>query len=447
MKPIPHEKGLPLVGLLTEFRKDNFNLDRRLVEKHGHICSYNLGPHNIVLLARPDYIRHVLQENYMNYKKDYFYDELKIALGQGLVTSEGSFWRRQRKLAQPAFHRSEIARFAEIMESESMALSDEWAENAESESFIDLAEDMKKLTMKIVSKALFGAGISGKSAELSESINHVIEYLSHRMESYLKLSPKLPTPRNLSFRKHFNYVRDNILRIIANRRSNPTEKRDLLTMLLEAQDEETGAGMSDQQLFDEVITLFMAGHETTAHALVWTWYLLNLYPDVEDRLHRETEVLNGDGISVINNLGELPFTRAVIQESMRLIPPVWGIGREAIEDDEIDGYSIPAGTTVYVPIRRMHRHPGYWENPEEFRPERFLDGALEKSQRWIYMPFGGGPRQCIGNHFALLEAQIALAVLARKFQVRIREIERVEFNPGVTLRPKDPISATVKLKN
>lgn len=442
MKTIPHEKGLPLVGLLPEFRKDTFAMDRRLVERHGDICSYKLGPNKIVLLSHPEYIRHVLQENYTNYKKDYFYDDLKIALGRGLVTSEGSFWRRQRKLAQPAFHRSEIAQFAEIMEAESRVLVNEWTEN---KTGIELDEDMKKLTMKIVSKALFGAGISEKSSELSESINHVIDYLNIRLESYIKLPWNIPTPRSLFFRRHFKFVRDYILEIISRRRDEGVGKRDLLTMLLEAQDEETGEGMSDQQLFDEVITLFIAGHETTAHALMWTWYLLNLNPEVENRLHEETENLNGDGNSVFEKLGKLPYTRAVIQESMRLIPPVWGIGREAIKDDEIDGYSIPAGTTVYIPIRRMHRHPGYWEDSESFKPERFLDPVFEKAQRWVYMPFGGGPRQCIGNHFALMEAQIALAILTSNFRVQIKEIERVDFNTGVTLRPKNPVLASVYL--
>ena len=446
MKTIPHEKGLPLLGFLPEFRKDIFAMDKRLVEKHGNICSYNLGPNKIVLLAQPDYIKHVLQENYLNYKKDYFYDELKLALGQGLVTSEGDFWHHQRKLIQPAFHRNEITQFAEIMERETKSLAGDWQNNERSNTIIDLTEDMKKLTMKIVSQALFGIRIFDNSAKLSESINYVIDYLTQRLERYLKLPPNIPTPRNLLFRRHYNNVHDHLLDIISNRRENPGDKKDLLSMLLAAQNEETGLRMSDQQLFDEIMTLFMAGHETTAHALVWTWYLLNLHPYVESQVHDEIENL-GEGInSVFKNMEALPYTRAVILESMRLIPPVWGIGREASEDDQINGFLIPAGTTVYIPIRRMHRHPDHWNDPEKFDPDRFLDGTLEKEKRWVYMPFGGGPRQCIGNHFAVLEAQIALAVLASLFQVQINNIENIEFNPGVTLRPKNRVLAKIQVK-
>ena len=227
------------------------------------------------------------------------------------------------------------------------------------------------------------------------------------------------------------------MEMIRKRRNESNGQTDLMTMLLNAQDEDTGLGMSDRQLFDEVMTLFMAGHETTAHTLVWTWYLLSKHPEVEKKLHNELDEVLNERLPTMDDIPNLPYTTNVIKESMRLIPAVWGIGREAVNDDEIDDYFIPAGMTIMIPIYLMHTHPEYWENSDVFNPDRFASENIP--DRWVYMPFAGGPRKCIGNNFAMMEAQLALATLAQKFSLKLRSDQKIEFDPGVTLRPKSDL--------
>lgn len=435
-KTVPFVKSRPVLGLLPEFRKEKLHLAEKLMAEHGDIFAYKLGPYTIILISQPEYIRHVLQENYTNYKKDYFYEDLKLALGRGLVTSEGDFWRQQRKLAQPAFHRAQIERFSQTMVDQTLALVERWNAAPEGSATVDLVDEMKRLTMSIVGLTLFSSDVSSEAISLGHAINGVLTYLNHRMELLVKLPASFPTRRNLQFRRDYDVVKERVLRMITDRRTHGAEGGDLLDMLLTAQDEETGVGMSDRQLLDEVMTLFMAGHETTAHTLVWTFYLLHHHPHVESRLHDELDEVLGGEPPTIGNLQDLTYTDMVIRESMRYLPAVWGIGREALEDDELDGYSVPAGTTVFIPIYNMHRHPAYWDDPDSFQPERFADPRMEKSKRWIYMPFGGGPRQCIGNSFALMEAKLALAAIAQRFHVRLESEAEIEFDPGVTLRPK-----------
>ena len=432
-REIPKVKSRPVVGLLSEFRKDRLGLFRNLFEEYGDIVQFKIANHDMLLLTNPDHIKHVLQENYKNYKKDYFYEELKLILGEGLVTSEGEFWRRQRKLAQPAFHKQELMTFADIMTQQSERIADRWSELSE----VEIAGEMKKLTISIVGLTLFQVDVSDETDELGAAINHTLEFLNHRLELFIRPSVNIPLPNNIRFKKQFKIVQDVVMEMIRKRRNESNGQMDLMTMLLNAQDEETGLGMSDRHLFDEVMTLFMAGHETTAHTLVWTWYLLFQNPNVEKKLHNELdEVLNGRTPSM-DDIPKLPYTTKVIKESMRLLPAVWGIGREAINDDEMDEYYIPAGMTIMIPIYLMHTHPDYWDNPDEFNPDRFASDNVP--DRWVYMPFAGGPRKCIGNNFAMMEAQLALATLAQKYSLKLRSDQKVEFDPGVTLRPKSDL--------
>lgn len=411
--------------------------------EHGDIIAYKLGPYDIILISRPEYIRHVLQENYTNYKKDYFYEDLKLALGSGLVTSEGQFWRQQRKLAQPAFHHRQIEQFSQTMVDQSLALTRRWTVADGEDITVDLVEEMKRLTMSIVGLTLFSSDVSSETVELGHAINGVLGYLNRRMERLVKLPASLPSPANLRFRKDYSLVKERVLKMIIDRRDGNGQSGDLLDMLLSAQDEETGVGMSDRQLLDEVMTLFMAGHETTAHTLVWTFYLLHHHPHVETRLFHELNTILAGRPPTMGDLQDLPYTDKVIKESMRYLPAVWGIGREAIEDDEIGGYPVAGGTSIYIPIYNMHRHPAYWNDPNSFDPERFANPDVEKNLRWIYMPFGGGPRQCIGNSFATLEAKLALATIAQRYHVKLTSDKEVEFDPGVTLRPKGSMLASI----
>ncbi len=442
---IPIAPSRPILGFLPEFKKDRLGFSSRLMEEYGDIVQYKLGPHKTVMITHPDYIKHVLQENYNNYKKDYFYEDLKLVLGQGLVTSEGEFWRQQRKLVQPGFHRNQISRFAGIMVDQCDRMLESWSREATNK--FDLIGEMKQLTMSIVSLALFNKDLGHETSVLGEAINQSITYINRKMESFVKLPEWIPTADSLNFRKNFRIVKNTIMEMISERRKTPGELNDLLDMLMAAQDEETGVGMSDQQLFDEIMTLFLAGHETTAHGLVWTFYLLDKYPEMEANLFEELGKFPVVFHPELKDLPDLSYTTATIKESMRMLPPVWGIGREAVHDDLIGGYSIPHGMTVFIPIYQMHFHPGYWTEPEVFNPERFLDEELEKKNRWVYLPFGGGPRQCIGNNFALMEMQIVVAMIMRRFKLKLISEEKIQLNPGVTLRPEENVFMRIKSRN
>ncbi len=433
-KTIPFAKSRPVLGFLPEFKKDRLGLSSRIMKKYGDIVQYKLGPHENVMITHPDYIKHVLQENYSNYKKDYFYEDLKLVLGQGLVTSEGEFWRQQRKLIQPAFHKHQISRFAEIMVKKCNELVNEWSEK--DGQIFDICAEMKNLTMAIVSLALFNTDLSYTSSKLGNAINNSIDFVNGKMESFIRLPHRIPTPRTMSFNRNFSIVKKTIMDMISERRQNPGQTHDLMDMLIAAQDEETGVGMRDEQLFDEIMTLFLAGHETTANGLVWTFYLLNKNPETEKFLFEELKDYPIDFNLELSDISDLKYTTATIKESMRMIPPVWGIGREAINDDQFNGFVIPAGMTVFIPIYQMHYHIQYWDDPNLFNPGRFLDEDLEKKNRWVYLPFGGGPRQCIGNNFALMEMQIIVSMIARKFTLNMISKDEVGQNPGVTLRPE-----------
>ena len=443
-KSIPFASSRPILGLLPEFKKDRLGLSSRLMKTHGDIVQYKLGPHKTVMITHPDYIKHVLQENYSNYKKDYFYEDLKLVLGQGLVTSEGKFWRQQRKLAQPGFHRKQISRFAGIMVDQCNKMLKDWKGNET--KAIDIVEEMKKLTMSIVSLALFDTDLSYKASKLGSAINDSINFINGKMESFLKFPKWIPTIKSMEFNRNFTIVKNTIMEMISERRKAPGQTPDFLDMLMAAQDEETGVGMSDQQLFDEIMTLFLAGHETTAHGLVWTFYLLDKNPEIETNLFEELGKFPIEYHPELKDLPYLRYTTATIKESMRMLPPVWGIGREAVNDDEINGYSIPRGMTVFVPIFQMHYHTAYWKDPEIFNPERFFDEDLEKKNRWVYLPFGGGPRQCIGNNFAFMEMQIVVAMIMRRFKLELTSIENVQMNPGVTLRPDESVFMRIKTR-
>jgi cytochrome P450 len=442
---IPFAPSRPILGFLPEFKKNRLNLSTHLMETYGDIVQYKLGPHKTVMITHPDYIKHVLQENYNNYKKDYFYEDLKLVLGQGLVTSEGEFWRQQRKLVQPGFHRNQISRFAGIMVDQCDRMLESWSREVTNK--FDLVEEMKKLTMSIVSLALFNTDLSHEANKLGIAINDSINFINGKMESFIKLPQWFPTPKSTEFNRNFTIVKNTIMEMIAERRKSPNQTPDLLDMLMAAQDEETGVGMSDQQLFDEIMTLFLAGHETTAHGLVWTIYLLDKYPEMEANLFEELGQFPVAFHPELKDLPDLSYTTATIKESMRMLPPVWGIGREAVHDDLIGGYSIPHGMTVFIPIYQMHYHPEYWTEPEVFNPERFLDEELEKKNRWVYLPFGGGPRQCIGNNFAIMEMQIVVAMIMRQFKLELISAENIQLNPGVTLRPEEAVLMKIKTRN
>lgn len=417
--------------------RDPLGFFLHLVTQYGDIA-YHHGVPNFIVVNHPDYIKHVLLNTNKTYNKDLFdYKVLKQTLGEGLVTSDNPLWQRQRKLIQPVFHRKAIEGFGRLMGDASIAKANEWQAAIVEERALDISHEMMHLTLEIVGKALFGTEVRDADAETISKALEVINIMPFSVNGILSTMPWLPVPSNLRFRAELAKLDEVVFRIIDQRRREGGQHEDLLSMLLHAQHEDTGEGMSDKQLRDEVMTLLLAGYETTANALNWTWYLLAQNPKIEERLYEEVfAALQGQAPSV-EDLPRVPYARMVIEESMRILPPVWGIARMALVDDEIGGYKVPARTPVFITPYTMHRHPKFWDNPEKFDPERFSPAQTEKRHPYAYCPFGGGPRICIGNHFAMMEAQIVLCTMIQRFRLELVAGHQVEPEARVTLRPKN----------
>jgi cytochrome P450 len=438
LKTPPGPPGHFLLGHLPEIRRGPLQFLERLAREYGDIARFRFLNNEGYLLNNPEYIRHVLVENNRNYNKQSFdYQILKPIVGNGLLTSDGDFWLRQRRLIQPSFHKQRIRNFGSIMVESTLEMLERWDRRDQKE--LDISFEMMRLTLTIVGRALFSKDIGQEADVVGEAFSYANEYITNRTRTPLPLPLSWPTPSNRRFQKAKRDLDAVVLEMITERRSTKNQAEqpaDLLDMLLRARDEHSGEGMTDSQLQDEVMTLMLAGHETTANALTWTWYLLSQNPSAEARLHAELdEVLAGRPPSV-DDISSLPYTSMVVQESMRLYPPAWIIGRNVVSDDVIGGYRIPAGSTVEMSPYLMHRHPSFWKDPERFDPERFTPEASEKRPAFAYFPFGGGPRLCIGRDFAMLEARLILAAVASKYKLTLSPGHPVELDPEITLRPK-----------
>lgn len=393
------------------------------------------------LVASPAGAEHVLQANQANYKKPALFTKaLGMIAGNGLVTSEGNFWRRQRRLAQPAFHRQRLALLGDTMSRAAAETVENWQTTfARTNEAFDVMEEMTKLTVRIAAETLFSADISEDAERFGDALKIALAHVSYRMRYPFALPEFIPTARNRQFNRARRTLDEIVLKIIRRRRIETADKGDLLSMLIHARDEETGEMMSDAQLKDEVMTLLIAGHETTAAGLAWAWYLLAKTDCARARLRAELELNLQGRAPTAEDLPRLPFTRMVFEETMRLFPPAWGQPRESIGADEIGGFRIEPGKMVVVSQFIVHRHPQFWERPDDFCPERFTPENSKNRPRFAYFPFGGGARQCIGNHFALMEAQIVLATIAQNFVPQLAEAEQPELDPTFALRPKNGV--------
>ena len=409
-----------------------------LRERYGDIVTLPtvLGPWTLVF--HPDGVRHVVQENHFNYRKGGIsHQVLSLVLGNGLLTNNGDSWLHQRRLIQPVFHRERLAAFGRLMTESALA----WTEEASisTQQPLDLFQEMSGLTLSIVGKALFGTDMLAHKERVGQAFTTINHLLAQSF--YVPGLLSLPTPQRHRLYEARNTLYAVVDELIHKRREASTGS-DLLTMLLHARDEETGEGMTDQQVRDEVLTLMVAGHETTANALCWTFLLLAQHPHIEARLREEyQQVLNGRAPQM-EDLPQLPLTRMVLEESMRLYPPAWAFARQAIAEDAIGGYTIPKGAYVLMFPSMTHRHPAFWERPDVFDPERFAPERVVGRHRFAYFPFGGGPRLCIGNQFALTEAQLILATILPRYQLRLLPGASVVPEPLVTLRPRGGLLMT-----
>lgn len=424
-----------LLGNLLEASRDQLGFLRDCARTYGDRVEVRFGRRPIILLNHPRDVDEVLVNQQRNFVKGYFYRILGQLLGNGLLTSEGDFWLRQRRLAQPAFHRERINSYANTMVAYTQEMLGEWSDGA----IRNVHEDMMELTLRIVGKTLFDTDFQSAAedvAAVAAALPVALEELTAQMIGPEFMLPiRIPTPSRLRLRRAVARLDPVVLRIIAQRRATDDDRGDLLSALLRAQDDD-GSHMTDRQLRDEAMSIVLAGHETTALALSWTWYLLSLHPRVEQLLVGELEdVLHGRP-PTLADVARLPYTEAVLLETMRLYPPVFGIGRESIAACDINGYRLPAKTSVYIVPYLIQRDPRFFDEPEVFRPERWLDGLARRLPRFAYFPFGGGPRLCIGQPFAMMEAALILSSVAQRWRLRMTSNEPVEILPALTLRPK-----------
>ncbi len=413
----------------------------------GPICRLPLGVINPYLVSDPALIEQVLVSDNKSYSKDFFMRLLgREALGQGLLSSEGDFWRRQRRLAQPAFHRERLLSYGDTM----VRCAEEYAARLRPGERRALHHDMMELTLHIVVKTLFGEDATVSTQAVGESLDVLLSrYADNLFLSFPQIG-RWPLPMNFRFARGMRQLDDIILSLIARRRASSGERGDLLAMLLSAQDED-GSGMSDKQLRDEVITLFTAGHETTALALSYAFMLLSQHPAVAATLLAELRsVLGPERPGRLPTAADVPALRyceAVVQETLRLYPPAWILGREAITDTTLAGQPVPHRTPVWISQWVMHRDEAYFPQPERFQPERWLDGLSRRLPRFAYFPFGGGPRLCIGSSFAMTEAILVLATIARRVNLQVEPPQPLVLMPSITLRPKHGLSAVVAAPN
>jgi cytochrome P450 len=438
----PGPKGAPLLGSLPDFRRD---IRRAMLDgwrEHGDIVQFNVAGVGY-LVVHPDYIQHILRDNESNFPHaPYLRARWAKIVGGGLVTSKGTFWERQRRLANPSFHQDRIVGFGQIMTETTNEMLEEWQRAADSGEPIEVRDEMMRLTITILSKAMFSANIWEKTELIRRDVGVLLTHASNRLVSPVDPPEWIPIPAHRRFLGAQRSFDNLIYEIIAERRQNPGD--DLLSMFLQAVDEETGEAMDDVQVRDEVRTMFIAGHETTATSLGWTWYLLSSYPAIAAKLRAELAEVLGGRTPTVNDLPNLPYLWRVIQESLRLYPPIWMYLRTALTDDEVGGQWIKAGKNIYISPFITHRHPDFYENPEGFDPSRFEPEKTKSWHRFQYFPFGGGPRKCIGNSFAITEMQLVVATALQRF-----ELERVPGHPvvisaGLSLRPRDGLLMRVK---
>jgi cytochrome P450 len=421
------------MGNMREFNRDTLAFIERCAREFGDVVLTRFLYVPAYFLFHPEHIEYVLAAGAKNFVKAMslrspFFLRL---VGDGLVTSDGEFWRRQRRLAQPAFHRERVASYGETMVAFTERALSSWQDGEER----DAHEEMMLLTQAIVAQTLFSADVSGDAREIGEALSRIVRPFSSQATVKWILDNRLPTPGHLRFNRDVQKIDRFVYRIIAGRRASGAGEGDLLSMLLRARDED-GSRMTDRQVRDEVMTLFLAGHETTALALTWAWYLLARNPEAERALHAELDEVLGGRAPSVDDLPRLRYCEWVIKESMRLYPPAYAVGREAVRDCEVGGYRIPAGMQVFAFQWVVQRDARWYDEPAAFRPERWREEVAARLPKFAYFPFGGGPRQCIGNSFALMEAVLVLATIARRFRLRLAPGHAVELLPAMSLRPR-----------
>ena len=431
----PGPKGHLLLGVMREFNADTLGFITRC-KSYGDVVRTRFLWVNAYFLYDPVDIEALLTTKAKSFRKAQslrspFFARL---VGNGLVTSEGEFWRRQRRLAQPAFHRQRISSYGAVMVDYAQRAISRWKVGEP----LDISKEMTRLTLEIVVKTLFNADVSNHAEQVGAALAEVVKPFASQATLKWIADNRLPTPGH---RRYFNAVAridEIVFRIISERRASKSDEGDLLSMLLQAQDED-GSQMTDAQLRDEVMTLFLAGHETTALALSWSWYLLATHPEAEVKFQAEIDDVLHGRMPTVEDLQKLTYTEMIVRETLRLYPPAYAVGREAIEDTELGGYRVPKGTQLFAFQWVTQRDARFFDNPDEFEPERWTPERTESLPKYAYFPFGGGPRQCIGTYFAMMEIVLLLATIGQRLRFSIAPDHKVELLPVLSLRPKNGI--------
>lgn len=412
--------------------------------QYGDVVRIRLGHRIVHVLARPEHFEHVLVNNRENYNKaSWGYAKLRSILGDGLLTSEGETWTRNRQLQAPIFQPARLAGFADVIVRLTEDVVDRWIQPSRRGKPFNVASEMMDLTLRVVTATILGAQECLDTSSIGEAVSIALHEINNRVFNVLDVPDQVPTPANRRFQQALRTLDAAVMRIIAARRRRPdAPANDFLGMLMAARDPKTGESMNARQLRDEVMTMFLAGHETTANALNWTWLLLSEHADAARKVRAELDRELGERPATFADVTRLSYTRMVLQESMRLYPPVWGLLRSARTDDQIDGYWIPAGSDVLLGIYALHHHPAIWENPQGFDPERFLPERSRDRHKLAWRPFSAGPRACIGAHFAMMEMILILATAMRRCRLDLTPGYPIEPEPVVTLRPKDGLWMT-----
>ena len=437
---IPRAAGWPVLGVLYQLRRDPLGSLTAIARQGDAVVVPAID--RMLLVNRPEYVEHVLQRNQKNYRKGAWYARFKPLLGEGLITSEGDAWRHQRQLAQPAFAHERLADFAATMVGCTASMLDRWESCAATSVPLDVHRETVRLTLTILGRTVLDVDLAAACEPVRDAFAVALEITNHRVYALLPAPLPLPTPRNRRYRRALTALRETVQAIVRARRGLGGTGADVLTLWIH--DGRPGsAGLTDSHLIEALATMLVVGHETTALVLTFLWYLLSLHPAANETMRAEIAAVLGDRPPTAADLPRLRYTEMILHETMRLFPPVWILGRQAIERDSIGPYDVAAGATIMVSPYLLHRHPAYWPNPEGFDPERFAPGREAERPRFAYVPFGAGARQCLGTHYALMEMLIITAMVAQRYRLDLTSGYRLVLDPSVTLRPRSAVTVTL----
>ena len=444
----PGPKAIPLLGNILDFPKDPTGFMMKSTLEFGDTVYFWALHLKYIMVNHPEGIKHVLQENNKNYTKGIGYKPLKLFLGNGLLTTDDPSWLKHRRLIQPHFNRESIANYADVVIESAIKMVNNWEKESEIASVINISQEMIYITSQIVGKTLLSSDVGNEDSNFWRSMDYALEYVNNRTRTNpFNLPSWFPLPDNYKYAKAIRILDSFIYGVIKKRRADSLERNDLLSALLTAKDEKTGLGINDRQLRDEILTFFVAGHETSANGLTWALYLLSKHPEVQEKLNNELKTVLDGRTPNFMDLHSLTYTMQVIQESLRLYPPVWIMGRQTIKEDSVRGHYIPPHTDIMISPYVLHRHPDYWKDPDVFDPDRFSPENVKNHIPYAYIPFGGGPRLCVGQNFALMEMVLVLAIIAQKYSVKLTGNQNVELGPYITLRPKEDLMMKLVRRN